>query len=304
VLFVYNKLLNDSELVVMRASGMSQLQLGRPALIFALGLTVVVYAISLYVMPLSYRAFKDLQYTIRNNYSSVLLQEGVFNTLSDELTVYVRARTSEGDLRGILVHDSRQSKQPVTLIANRGALVKTDAGPRVVLVDGSRQVVDPDSGKLSMLYFDRYTVDIQQLQESIADRWRQPEERYLPNLLSPKDTRPDRRYRQELIAEGHRRLIFPAYTLSFVGVGLAAILAGEFSRRGQAKRIGAGVAAVAGLQAAQLAMADLTVRSLTLIPVAYGLAAAAIAVPFWLLLRKPARRTGSPPLRLPDATTR
>ena len=61
VLFVYNKLTMDSELVVLRAAGMSQMQLARAGLVVGLGATIIVYAISLYLLPLSYRAFKELQ---------------------------------------------------------------------------------------------------------------------------------------------------------------------------------------------------------------------------------------------------
>jgi lipopolysaccharide export system permease protein len=296
VLFVYNKLLNESELSVMRASGLSQWQLAKPGIILACGLTLVVYSVSLYFLPASYREFKDLQFEMRNSYSSVLLQEGVFNTLGAQLTVYVRERTQDGELQGIMVHDAR-GEPAVTLIADRGAIVETDRGPRVLLIDGSRQQVDSADGQLSMLYFDRYTVDIEQLQKSMSDRWRQPEERYLTNLLWPRETNADQRYANELIAEGHRRLQFPLYTLAFAGIGLATILAGAFSRRGQAKRIGVGVVAVAGLQAAQLALVDLTIGNLTLWPTGYVLAGAAVIVPFWLVLRRPRRRTGSQRLR-------
>ena len=292
VLFVYNKLANESELAVMRASGLSQWQIAKPGVILAVGLTAVVYAVSLYVMPASYREFKDMQYEMRGSYSAVLLREGVFNTLGDHLTVYVRTRTSDGGLRGVMVHDARKDPA-ITLLAERGAIVDTDKGPRVLLIDGSRQAVDEAESQLSMLYFDRYTVDIEQLQRSMADRWRQPEERYLPNLLWPADSGADERYANELIAEGHRRLQFPLYTLAFAVIGLATVLAGEFSRRGQAARIGAGVGVVAALQAGQLALVDLTIANLTLAPLGYALAALAIAAPCAVLLRPPGRRSGS-----------
>ena len=296
VLFVYNKLANESELAVMRAAGLSQWQVAKPGVILAIGLTGVVYAVSLYFLPASYREFKDLQYDMRHNYSSVLLQEGVFNALGNDLTIYVRARTGDGALRGVMVHDAREDPA-VTLLAERGAIVETDAGPRVLLIDGSRQSVDEGEDKLSMLYFDRYTVDIEQLQRSIANRWRQPEERYLQHLLWPRDTERDQRYANELIAEGHRRLQYPLYTLAFAFTGLASILAGEFSRHGQAKRIGLGVAAVAALQAGQLALVDLAIGNLALAPVGYVIAGLATAVPLIILLRHPRRRSGSPELR-------
>ena len=303
VLFVYNKLANESELAVMRASGLSQWQIAKPGITLALSVTVVVYAVSLYVLPASYREFKDLQYDMRHNYSSVLLQEGVFNTLGQNLTVYVRARTSDGALQGVMVHDARE-EPPVTLLAERGAIVKTDAGPRVLLIDGSRQSVDEADGQLSMLYFDRYTIDIEQLQRSIANRWRQPEERYLHHLLWPRQTERDQRYASELIAEGHRRLQFPLYTLAFTGIGLATILAGEFSRRGQAARIALGVGVMGGLQAGQLVLVDLMIGNLALVPLGYAVAGLAIALPFVVLLRHPRRRTAGPGLmRVPEAAS-
>src|SRR3546814_15404809 len=68
-------------------------------------------------------------------------------------------------------------------------------------------------------------------------RWREPKERFLSELLWPADDERDRRYRQELIAEGHQRLVAPLYTVVFALIGVAALLAGEFNRRGQAKRV-------------------------------------------------------------------
>lgn len=298
VLFVYNKLLNESELAVMRSAGLSQMQLARPALILAAGVSLAAYAISLYFLPLSYRQFKDLQYSIRSSYSSVLLQEGVFNAMGDGLTVYVRERTQQGDLQGILVHDTRKREEAVTMIADRGAVVETDQGPRVLLIDGHRQTVDPETGNLGMLYFDRYTVDIEQLQRSVSTRWRQPTERYLPNLLDPGDSAEDQRYRGELVAEGHRRLTFPLYAVVFVAIALATILAGEFSRRGQFVRILTAVALVGGLQALQLTIVDLTIRNLSLVPALYAVVAAGVIVPFAILLRPRGRPKASPALHL------
>ena len=299
ILFVYNKLANESELAVMRAAGLSQWQIAKPGVILAIGLTVVVYAVSLYFLPASYREFKDLQFKMRSEYSAVLLQEGVFNTLGEDITVYVRNRTEAGDLQGIMVHDAREDP-PVTLLAERGAIVESETGPRVLLVDGSRQSVDRDGGQLSILYFDRYTVDITQIKQAVTDRWRQPEERYLHNLLRPGDSQADQRYASELIAEGHRRLQFPLYTLAFAAIGLASVLCGEFSRRGQAKRIAGGVAAVAVAQAGQLALVDLTIRMPQLAPLGYLLALVVIAAPFYLLFSVSRRRTGGRPLKHAD----
>jgi lipopolysaccharide export system permease protein len=291
VVFVYNKLISDSELVVLRAAGLSQLQLARPALMLGLGIVVLMYAIMLYFLPASFREFKDLQFKIRNDYSAVLLREGVFNDVSDGVTVYVRERTSDGELKGILVHDTRDGDTPVTMMAERGALVTSDNGPRVVMANGNRQVVNEDSGKLAMLYFDRYTVDLSQFKETLATRWREPKERYLHELLIPQGHSSDLRYRDELVAEAHRRLATPLYAFAFVVVGAAAMLTGEFRRRGNLKRILAAVLIVAVLEIVNLTLHDLSIRMpLIAIPALYAGALIPIGLGFYALLRGPGRK--------------
>src|SRR5262249_32597001 len=87
VLFVFNKLTSESELVVMRASGLSPQALAKPIMVLAgLGF-VVLMTLSAYFLPASNREFKDLQFEIRNRFVSSLLQEGTFTTISDKLTI-------------------------------------------------------------------------------------------------------------------------------------------------------------------------------------------------------------------------
>jgi lipopolysaccharide export system permease protein len=293
VLFVYNKLTMDSELVVLRAAGLSQLGLARPGMIMAAGSMLVVYSISLYFLPLSYRAFKDLQYDIRNDYSAVLLQEGVFNNISDDITVYVRERTSDGQMWGILVHDNRDRERPVTMLAESGALVSNPEGPRVIMRNGNRQEIDRDSGNVSFLYFDSYTVELANFTETIAGRWRDPKERFLHELWAPPRDALDEKHRQQLIAEGHYRLVWPLNTFAFALVGLAALLTGEFNRRGQAWRVVVAILCVAALEASDLALHDLADRAPEAIVAMYAVAISTILGSFYFLLRRPRHRSSS-----------
>jgi len=297
VLFVYHKLVMDSELVVMRAAGLSQFQLAAPALRLALLATLAVYSISLYFLPLSYRAFKDLQYRLRSDFSTVLLQEGAFNTISDGITVYVRDRGPKGELLGILVHDTRNPGEPVTMMAERGTLVHSEDGPRVVMVKGNRQQRDGAKGQVSLLYFDRYTIELTQLQETVHTRWREPKERFLSELFTEGNQRGDIVYRSQLVAEGHQRLVMPLYSLAFVLVGLAALLAGEFNRRGQTRRVLLAILIIALLEMQALALHDVAARYGQAIPAMYAGVAVPILVSLYVLLRAPrrtARRTAAP----------
>ncbi len=289
VLFVYYKLTMDSEIVVLRAAGLSQLELAGPALHLGLLATLTVYSITLYFLPASYREFKDLQHRLRSDFTTVLLQEGTFNAVTQGITVYVRDRTGEGELLGILVHDSRDPDKPITMMAERGALVRSGDSPRVVMFNGNRQQRNLDDGRVSILYFDQYTVELAQLQETALTRWREPKERFIMELFARSDDPNDIAYRSELIAEGHQRLVMPLYCLSFVLIGLAAILAGEFNRRGQTRRVLLAILLIAGLEAISLALHDLATRTALAIPAMYAGAVLPILASLYVLVRTPRR---------------
>ncbi len=75
VLFVYVRLAADRELVVMRAAGLSQGTLARPAVILALLATGLCVMLNLWLVPLSHTAFRQWQFEIRNQLVGVLLRQ-------------------------------------------------------------------------------------------------------------------------------------------------------------------------------------------------------------------------------------
>lgn len=278
-LFVYNRLTVDSELVVMRAVGFSPGNLARPAVILGVVVTLVGYLLSLYLVPMSFGRFKELYSDVRSDYSGLLLQEGAFTNIGPDLTVYVRAREPNGDLRGILVHDARDRSNPVTLMAERGTLAMTPEGPRVILVNGNRQQVDRAAGKLSLLYFNRYSVEVGQTGPAREFRWREPSERFLDELLWPDlNEANDRTFAPRLIAEGHTRLSAPLYAMALVLVGLACLLPGDFNRRGLDKRLLAAAFAGLAVEALSIAIPNLAARTAAAIPFLYAVPLALTAI--------------------------
>ena len=283
LLFVYNRLTIDSELLSLRAAGVSQWSLARPALLMATIIAVVSYAIVMYVMPVSHREFKERQIVLRGAHSALLLEEGTFNTLSKGVTVYIRGRDG-GTLNGILVHDARDRERPVTMMAERGRLVRTDAGPRFILINGHRQRIDRDSSRLSMLNFERYTMDLGEFGQSGGTRWREPRERFIDELFNADDRR-DKRMRGKFLSEAHGRIVSPLFTFGLVMIGLAALLSGSFDRRGQWRRILVAIAAAVVFEAVGLFLVNVTAKNSQLILLMYLNPALTIAAAMLLLRR-------------------
>ncbi len=298
VVFAYTKMTMDSELVVLQACGVSHVELAKPALAVAGLVLLLCYLLNLYLMPQAYREFKDLQFSIRHNYSSVLLQEGTFNTVANGVTVYVRERQRDGELLGILVHDERIPEKPVTMMAERGALVQTPDGPRVVMINGNRQAIERSNERLSILYFDRYLVDFSSVGQTPEVRWREPHERFIHELFHPGDSADDKRYYYSLRAEGHQRLSSPLLAAAFALIALAAILAGEFNRRGQIRRILWATATVIAVQLSYLGAANLTVSVPPLAALLYIVPLVAGAVATYLLFTATTRRGSLTPANI------
>ena len=280
LLFVYNKLTIDSELVSLRAAGVSQWSLAKPALAMATIIVVISYAIIMYVMPVSHREFKERQFVLRSDHSALLLEEGTFNTLTEGVTVYIRGRDG-GTLNGILVHDAREQERPVTMMAEQGVLVQTGEGPRFILINGHRQRIDRDSSRLSLLNFERYTIDLGDFVQRDGARSRGPRERFIDELLDPDSEGADR-LRGKFLSEAHNRIVSPLFGFALAAIGLAALLSGSVNRRGQWRRILVAIAAGVVLEAVALFLVNATAKNSNLIPLMYlnpvVMTAAALAV--------------------------
>ena len=290
VVYTYHRLTIDSELVVLRAAGLGQVELARPALILAGVVTLVCYSLVMYFTPLGYREFRDRYLVIRGDYSQILLRERTFNSIVDGITVYVSASLPNGELRGILVHDNRDPTSPITMMAERGALVRTSDGPRLLLVNGNRQQIDADGRRLQLLYFDRNSFDLSDLEETKGPRWRKPRERYLHELLGSNLSDRDRANLAKLRAEGHQRIVFPLACVVFTLIGLASTLAGEFNQRSRVRRVLVGAASVVLFQVLIMALGNLIVEVPLLTPMLYVSTVLAAAAAAFALSRTRLRR--------------
>lgn len=268
VLFVFNRLTSESELVVMRAAGIGPLALARPVFILAGLAFFILMSLSAYFLPASTREFRDLQFEIRNRFVSALLQEGAFTTISDKLTIYISGRNQRGEVIGLLINDDRDPQQPVTILAEQGAFANSAQGSRVIMVNGSRQRFDRATGKLSVLTFDRYTLDLDMMRDAPVVRFRDAQERYLNELFwPPADLDASNRY--SFLVEGHQRLIVPLSVFSFVMIPLACLLPGELNRRGQLGRVLLAIGLAVVFQALDLGVKTLASRHPALIALPY-----------------------------------
>jgi lipopolysaccharide export system permease protein len=236
-LFTLSRLNGDSELVVMASAGFSRRQLATPVFIAAAIVMILTWISALWLMPMGQRALNAKVLDIRADIGAALLNEGEFNPPAPGLTVFIRQLGSDGSIRGILVHDSRDAKRPITYLAERGILAQTPQGTRLIMLDGTVEQSAAGGSQLSVLKFQRDVFDLDQFAGPARANQRQTNERFLGELLNPKETTLNERVRNAYFAEAHNRLSQPLYCLAFAMIALAAVLRGRRQRGPLAMRL-------------------------------------------------------------------
>ena len=248
-LFTLSRLNGDSELVVMASAGYSQRQLAAPVFIAAAMVMAITWVCALWLMPAGQRALNAKVVDIRADIGAALLNEGEFNSPALGLTVFIRQLSSDGQIRGILVHDSRDVKRPITYLAEKGVLAQTPQGARLIMLDGTVEQSAQSGSQLSVLKFQRDVINLDQFAGPMRSNQRQTNERFLGELLHPDPTLTEK-IRNSYLAEAHNRLSQPLYCLAFAMIALAAILKVRRQRSALAKRLTVAALAAAAVRIA------------------------------------------------------
>ena len=283
-LFTYNRMIADRELIILRAAGMSPLQLAKPVFILGTAFTLIGFYISLVVVPNAVTGFRELRWKIQNDVSHLLLQEGEFNDVSFGITVYIRKKNDDNTLEGIILNDQRKRNSRVTLLAEKGAVTYRNGVPQISMFNGSRQEFAQKTGRFSILYFDFYNLDFSTLNKQTFGRLKNRAEMGLFELLNitVKDVFTEKNVREYKV-EAYKRLAQPFYNLSFMLIAAVGLLTGSFNRRGHSKRVIWTVIVMAALQIASLGAENLSVRSLSFVPLIYFFAVAPIFICIYIL---------------------
>ncbi|QHI95847.1 LptF/LptG family permease [Aristophania vespae] len=263
ILFTYQKLSHDKELVILQSMGLSSLRLARAGLFCGGIATLICYCLTLWLAPASYHAFHRYEFKIRNRIAAFLLEEGVFTTVSPTMTIYIHRRHNENEFYGVLIQDNKNATKPVTIFAERGTLISRPEGPRLVLSNGTRQQLNRSTQKISMLDFKNDTLD---LDGPVTPQKINREASELPllTLLHPPHDTP-KRLQNKLKVEGWNRLITPLFTLSYSIIGVVCILRTRFSRHSNIVRPFVAVVLVIALLLFSLMLKNMAERELTFI---------------------------------------
>ncbi len=270
VMFVYNRMLTDRELVVIKSAGISPWQTAKPAIFIGILATLFAVYVNNFATPYAEKKFRDYEWQIKNDVSHLMFREGEFTTLDNNLTVFITAHGKDGSVQGIMINDERNPEKKMTVSAESGLIIYTDKGPRIMLINGIRQEINTKTSQFSSLSFDRYSVDFgsPQGKKRKHDSVRSKTLKELlfaadDKTLSPSEAR---RY----IVEGNRRLLNPFYNLLFAILACTGLLIGNFNRRGQTKIISISILAMIIIEANDLIFGNMSTKHLYFLSLYYA----------------------------------
>ncbi|MEH6443214.1 MAG: LPS export ABC transporter permease LptF [Oceanospirillaceae bacterium] len=224
VLLAYGKLYLESEITVLKASGVSGKQLVAYALGPALGGALIVAIFSLYVSPISFKAL-EMSYAKRDAMSELdTLTAGRFQKLPGERTVYIGDfLENRSKLKTIFVSqlDKKTGKLEITY-AQSGVQQNSEKGNRYLeLQDGYRYTGIPGALEYDQLQYAQYGYLLPKRKLVIDSD--EPEAKTIQYLLNSEDN--------DYIAELQWRLSLPL--LAFIVVMIAVPLSKTNPRQGR-----------------------------------------------------------------------
>ena len=210
---------NFNELRAIWFSGLDKKKFINYLVKYSILLTLLIILIRLFVVPYFSNYSRYLLLNSEVGSIAPLIKQNNFNNPLKELTVYVGKKNQINEIEEIVLFEDNEEKTK-TIIAKSGVIVKENNKNLLVLVDGSIQEKNKN-GKISILDFDKITLDLNQYNKKTGDHYKFNEMfsfELIQKLINDSDIR-----KKDIINELSYRVIIPLFIPSLVILGFCLI---------------------------------------------------------------------------------
>jgi lipopolysaccharide export system permease protein len=229
VAFVYSKMINNNEIAVCSAAGVSPFSIASPAIIIGAIITILHIAGNVWVVPKTQDKFYSIQWELRYGLGHLKLKEASFNQMMNDVVIYVE-RVNKKDLLGLTMRDGRNAGREKIVTAENGKLVNTPRGVSIVMGGGGLQM----NGKNGIVIgtFDGAEMDMEMSDsvEAKSTKTRRMETSELIGMAKNLDDLSPRQ-RQKILGEIATRFLAPLMNLIFVLIAALCLLKTSMLRR-------------------------------------------------------------------------
>ncbi len=164
ILLTYGRFSADSEIIAMKASGISMSMLLIPAVILSCIVTLFSAQTSFNIAPWGNRQFEVLFTKLSNMKAGATIHEGTFSEGFFDLVLYANEVDSDrGILKKVFIFDQSQGEVPLTIIAKEGHIIPDPLAPGhkilLRLLDGDIHRKSENHTKIKFQKYDIVLVD-------------------------------------------------------------------------------------------------------------------------------------------------
>jgi lipopolysaccharide export system permease protein len=295
--YVVNRLMQESELVVMQATGFSAFRLARPVLYFGICVLAMQLVLANVLVPASQRVLSARSAEISQNVTARFLNAGQFMHPTKGITLYIREISPTGELIDLFLADERSDGARLIHTARKAFLVRGDLAPKLVMVEGATQTLGREDERLSVTRFADFTLDLAGLVEIGGTGGVSLNALSTTALLRPEAAVMAAAGVSEaqMLEEGHSRLAGPMLAIAAPLLGFAALMLGSFSRFGLWRQMGIAVGLLIGVQLVWTWGGSVALQSVAAWPAVYAAPVLGVAVAAGLLAwaQRPRRLRGA-----------
>ena len=295
--YVVNRLMQESELVVMQATGFSAFRLARPVLYFGICVMAMQLVLANVLVPASQRMLSARSAEISQNVTARFLNAGQFMHPTKGITLYIREISPTGELMDLFLSDERGAGERVIHTARKAFLVRGEVAPKLVMVEGSTQSLSRADGRMSVTRFSDFTLDLAGLVTIGGTGGVSLNALSTPVLLRPEAAVMTAAGVSEaqMLEEGHSRLAGPLLAVASPLLGFAALMLGGFSRFGLWRQMGVAVGLLIGVQLVWTWAGSAALKSAAAWPLVYAAPVLGVVVAVGLLAwaQRPRRLRGA-----------
>lgn len=121
-ILTFARLSGDSEVIVIRASGVSLFQLIRPVLIFGVFVTLLALGVSHVLKPWGFKTLSNTLFEIARTKSTAGLEPGVFNDLGQIILYGEEIDSKSGEMKNVLIDERTANGSSRVILAQEGTI--------------------------------------------------------------------------------------------------------------------------------------------------------------------------------------
>ncbi len=217
----FARLSSDSEILALKANGISMYQILPPVIIVATLFALLTSFVSIKLIPLSAVSMRQLSYQLLKEKIHNGIKEHEFTEALGDVVVYVQAiDKSTGEWTNVWVSDRRQAENPVVTMASSGKMNSSVDEMMVSIELKNGSLHKPGTDNAQIVQFDQYRINIPlHLPDTTTTRPKNTALTMRQLLVEAQFPESDVD-KQNLLVEFHKRLVLPVGCLMISLLGL------------------------------------------------------------------------------------